>query len=397
MGVARYRSHRTGTALVYMLVALPVIVGVCSLGADYARVQLVKCELAAAAESAARAGAAGIGDGTAFARASAVAAQNLADNEPVQLQPGGGAEDDVVVGRWDAASRTFTAGGTPPNAVQVTARRTSQRGTAPRLAFAPLLGATTCDVRATAVAVAAPGGYAIVGLNYISMAGNASDSYWSSTGYTRNETGHIASNGPITLGGSTYVYGDARPGVGCSVNDPSKVSGSSAPLTQPLTYPNASAGVYATGNDNANIPPANFINKGLLVSSGANVTLPGGNYYLASIAVTGTGVLNFSGPATLYCYGPVTMTGKTMTSSDVPANLKIVTVPTPTGGAPGAITVTNNAAMYATIYAPQSDVILGGSGDIYGSVVGKSVAMNGTSAIHYDLSLAGAGGISLVK
>jgi len=60
--------------------------------------------------------------------------------------------------------------------VQVTARRTAARGNAPLLSFTALLGVPRCDVKATAVAVAAPSGYAVVGLNYINMAGNASDS-----------------------------------------------------------------------------------------------------------------------------------------------------------------------------------------------------------------------------
>ena len=49
----------------------------------------------------------------------------------------------------------------------------------------------------------------------------------------------------------------------------------------------------------------------------------------------------------------------------------------------------SSAALYASVYAPQSDVTLSGNGAIYGSVVGKSVNMTGTSAIHYDLSLGG--------
>jgi hypothetical protein len=50
------------------------------------------------------------------------------------------------------------------------------------------------------------------------------------------------------------------------------------------------------------------------------------------------------------------------------------------------------------VYAPQSDITLSGSGDIYGSVLGKSISMTGSSAIHYDMNLSGTSGqIALVK
>jgi hypothetical protein len=55
--------------------------------------------------------------------------------------------------------------------------------------------------------------------------------------------------------------------------------------------------------------------------------------------------------------------------------------------------------LYASIYGPTSAVTLSGTGDIYGSVLGKSVSMTGTSAIHYDLGIdgVGMGSLMLVK
>ena len=50
---------------------------------------------------------------------------------------------------------------------------------------------------------------------------------------------------------------------------------------------------------------------------------------------------------------------------------------------------------YADIYGPQSRINMSGTGDIYGSIVGKSIDMTGNSAIHYDMSLGG--GIRLVQ
>ena len=53
----------------------------------------------------------------------------------------------------------------------------------------------------------------------------------------------------------------------------------------------------------------------------------------------------------------------------------------------GGVSIGSSSDLYATIYAPQSAVTLSGSGDLYGSIVGLSVSMTGSSAIHYDLAL----------
>jgi len=44
-----------------------------------------------------------------------------------------------------------------------------------------------------------------------------------------------------------------------------------------------------------------------------------------------------------------------------------------TGAAPGPVSVSSSSNLYATIYAPQSDITMAGTGNIYGSIVGKTV------------------------
>lgn len=43
--------------------------------------------------------------------------------------------------------------------------------------------------------------------------------------------------------------------------------------------------------------------------------------------------------------------------------------------------------MYAQIYAPLAKVDIAGSGTLYGAVRGKTVAVSGVAAIHYDAAL----------
>ena len=57
------RRRRRGGSQMFLVASLPVLAAFCSLGTDYARVQLVKSELRAAADAAARAGASGLSSG----------------------------------------------------------------------------------------------------------------------------------------------------------------------------------------------------------------------------------------------------------------------------------------------------------------------------------------------
>jgi hypothetical protein len=89
--------------------------------------------------------------------------------------------------------------------------------------------------------------------------------------------------------------------------------------------------------------------------------------------------------------------GNVVTSSSQPKNLTIIMIPNPYNSSPpGTVSVGSSAALYASIYAPQSAVTMSGTGDIYGTVIGASVTMSGTSAIYYDLNM-DSGSVGLVK
>src|SRR5882724_760827 len=77
-----------GMTLVYAIILMTMLSGFVSLGVDYGRVQLAKTQMERAAFAASRAGAAGIGDGTASAKAIQFAAANLVDGTPLVLQAG---------------------------------------------------------------------------------------------------------------------------------------------------------------------------------------------------------------------------------------------------------------------------------------------------------------------
>lgn len=148
------RQRRRGVTMIYCMVALTALVGFVSLGADYARVQLVKTELLRAADAAARYGALALPNGTSAVRANAIAAagQNLADGNSVVLT-----NADIELGTYDSTRKVFTVtSASSATAVHVTARRTSGRGNAVHLSFMGLLGMSSCDVQSEAISSYSP-------------------------------------------------------------------------------------------------------------------------------------------------------------------------------------------------------------------------------------------------
>ena len=148
-------GRRRGAVLLYVIVMMVALIGIVSLGIDLARVQFVKAELETAADAAARNGASYLPHGTTAAQNAAVAtaAENTVDGTPLVID----GTNDVTVGTWNAATKTFSAGGASPNAVKVDAKRTAAGGNGVKLIFGSVLGRDTCDIHATAITVLTAG------------------------------------------------------------------------------------------------------------------------------------------------------------------------------------------------------------------------------------------------
>jgi Flp pilus assembly protein TadG len=382
------RHRRRGSAITYTLVLVPVLLLVCALSVDWGRTQLVKMELNRLCDGAARYAATGVFDGTTLAKAQYVAGQNQVDGQAVTL-----AAANVEPGKWNATTKTFTATTTSPDAVRVTIQRT-----VPAM-FASAAGGSAKTVTVHAVARYTVAGYGLIGLDSISFTGHATASYWSNgNGPNVPNFGNIASNGPITIGGSSTVNGNVYLGPSGSVSG-GTVTGTTNRLSTALSYPNGSASPYGpSNNDNGNLS-ASILTGNSINMNNKTANVAGGHYFLQNFSVTGNSNITFTGPTTIYCYGTFTMTGNTTTASSIPGNLKIVMVPNPSNGnPPGAISIGGNASLYASIYAPQSAVSIGGTGSVYGGVLGKSINMFGTGDVYYDMALDATNGtIALVQ
>src|SRR5262245_13076608 len=92
-------QNRKGVAIVYAIILMIALTAMASFAVDYARVQIVKTQLRAAADAAARAAAHDLPFDLTLARANAAAyaKKNKADNQDVILD----AQADIEFGKWD--------------------------------------------------------------------------------------------------------------------------------------------------------------------------------------------------------------------------------------------------------------------------------------------------------
>src|SRR4051794_15704784 len=194
----RRKQNKRGMAVVYMVFGIVMFGAFASLAIDLGRVQLAKTQERNAADAAARAATSACGNiSTCQSRASAIANSYTVDGTAVSLD----VNNDIEFGNWNTTNKTFTvltgAARTSATAVRVTVRRSASNSKPISLFFGGLIGKTTCDVSASSIASFVPSGYGIVGLNYIKMTGNSSDSSWGTSSTTGGQFGAIASNGNI--------------------------------------------------------------------------------------------------------------------------------------------------------------------------------------------------------
>ncbi len=149
------RSRRRGTAIIWTVVMVMVMMAFTSLAVDLGRVITTKTELRRAADAAARAGVAvlsgSVTNSTVQNTVKNMAALDKANNASITVN-----NSDIQWGVWNAAAKTFTssanANSSGVNAIKVTTRCTSANGNPVSLTFGTLLGASTCDVTATSIA-----------------------------------------------------------------------------------------------------------------------------------------------------------------------------------------------------------------------------------------------------
>jgi hypothetical protein len=406
--------------MLWAVMLLLVMIIMITLALDFGRVHLVKTQLQAAADGAARAAAWKIPNqnwaGTSASSvaspvtstASTVASDNSADGSGVSLSLANTFSPDptvgdVDIGYWDQATSLFTKATTigglqQANAVRVTPRKTMSEYFAPAL----LGGTGSKAMSASAVAMifgsdrTTGHGYGVFGIQEIDMNGNTSTDSYDPTkgaygGTNVSSGGGIATDGTINMVGGATVNGDARWGPEGSpypIAAPTggTVTGWVGQLDEMVNFPSVSAPAGGTYN-----PTPGTIN--------GSVTLAAGTYYVDSITLHGGSTITLSSvPVTIYVSGDVDATGGNIINpGNDPSNLTIMVLPPPPvkgkskkKTSTSTVDIGGGSAAFMHVYAPDSDVTIHGTGSsngIFGWVIGETVTFNGNSAVHYDGTL----------
>lgn len=211
-----------------------------------------------------------------------------------------------------------------------------------------------------------------------------------------NKTGHIGSNGSVDISGSSIIYGNATPGPKDVVTGGGTVYGSTTPAKAYLSLPDTD---FTT--------PAGTTNVGALSKT---TTLTSGTYSASSLKMASKATLTIKGDVVIYVAGDIDITGQakvsiptgssltiyqsgstsdfkfaggsTVNQEQLAANMKIYS-----NAASG--TLTGNADLYASVYAPKTAIKITGTSGLFGSTIAKTIDIQGTPFFHYDETLGG--------
>ena len=442
-----HRRHR-GLSIILIVLILVLLVGFASLAVDIGRVRLAKAELQTAADAAALSGAKSLENGSeSIELAIESALSTAAHNENLDVDSTHGQrrensvelipDEDIEFGMWRESTREFILvegdGGQFDerrhcNAVRVWARRcttfekeeeggayhTVTRNAGLPLIFAPVLpdGPLRGEIQAKAIAQVRSGrtGFGFIGLDEVRLNGNtAIDSYNAATetypgSDGPNDRGSVASNGDITLVGSSTVQGDARPGPDGSVdlNGNTEVSGLIFPMEHDLredidyTIPSFNPGTSSPNNDYDGDPPEiaqNRLYKRFRLGPGDDVTIDNssgsvtiwvdGDFEMRAGSSITLKSNNRDNKVTFYVSGDLTINGGAivLAAGSRPEMLSFNMT-----GANTTFFLRGMSSMSAHVNAPLSDVYIEGTGSFafFGSIVGKSLNISGNSQLHHD-------------
>lgn len=395
----------TVLALIFVLLALAFLAFTIDLGL----IAVTESELQNAADSSAMSAARALPDReAALIAASTWAARNAAAGENVSLLQ----SEDVIFGRWDEDTSTFTAiaadSDQTPDAVKVICRLNSSRNNALGLFLAPMFGVSNVDMSASAIAQSkgsSCGGIMALEKIYLNdrQVGRASytDSYNSNLGdYTAQspaQNGDICTNGHLTLNGNSFVNGDARwwEGANSPNASASQVSGEFASFPEPIIFPEINPGTAASDNNNNMLTNSNLgqpvltngrFALGTSVASDS-ITLPPGVYYFADMTVANNSMVTVTGPTYIYVEGQIDLRfGGINNTTRKPINLQIYPM-----GQDTFFYLPFFGELHASIYSTKAHIYLDEKSapvnlHFFGKMVGQKIRVWDT-ALHVDESI----------
>ena len=116
-------------------------------------------------------------------------------------------------------------------------------------------------------------------------------------------------------------------------------------------------------------------------SAAQSITLAPGNYVAANVTVSAPGAINISpaGEVRIWVTGTLNLGGN-LNLRGIPRNLAFVV------NSAGFVNINGGGAVYGMVYAPTSALSV--NSPVFGTVIGRSVTLNGGAAVHFDQSSA---------
>ena len=281
--------------------------------------------------------------------------------------------------------------------IRVRLVRSTERDNAIPLFFAPVIGTKNSEIEATAIAAATPGCSGFVGIDFVTLGNNIrTDAYNSDDGSygggNQSADGDVCSNGPVSLASGAGVGGDAQ---GSSISgagyNGATISGNqtNSPagiVASPVDFDDATPNNNNTIDTNSPRPYGdpyyNEFTNDFIVDQGRTMTLYGGTYYFRDMLLRGGGKLIIDGEVRIFIERELRFdNGTDANRAKLPINLQLFV------GA-GPVNLQGGHDLYATIYAPTANVTVANNAKLYGSIVGKTLTVQGGSQLHFDLSLA---------
>ncbi|MEW6745839.1 MAG: pilus assembly protein TadG-related protein [Planctomycetota bacterium] len=385
-------SRQRGSALIWVAVCLFLIVGLGAFAVDFTHVYAVRSVLQTTADAAATAGALRLpSESEARAAAMDYAQKNLplSENGAVLL------DADIVIGHWDTVSHSLLAGGSPTNALQVTARRASANGNPVSPIFARIFGFAALDVAATATALNEGGaGSGIIVLSplgscTLDLNGNFTlDLNDSALQVNSSDPRAACGNGVVVVDTpSLNVSGD--PGVDFTpgVEVTGEVHAKSPPIPDPLASlaapswsPSADrGGVVVKKKDRVTLDPGYYsggitqtggileLRPGIYVLDGAGLNLSGNGSFVANgvlLYVKGTGTIDMTGNSTTIIT-PIDPEVSNDPAASLYAGISLFQERASTTGA--RVIGTSQLRVSGVLYLPAAELEVGGTADTLGN------------------------------
>lgn len=229
------------------------------------------------------------------------------------------------------------------------------------------------------------------------------------SGQYANGGGHVGSNTSIDLNGSSgTIRGNAIPGPlyeTATAGSPT-IWGDVLPRRREIPIPDVPLAEFEAAlatNDNSQLggsPGGGGSGKGpydsrtmsLSGKGGESIILTGGTYFFTSLRLTGGSTLQVNGPTVIYITDTFDTSGGTLINSNgVPGDLRVYAhpYPLPAGSVapnPG-IKFSGGAGSALAVHAPEMPIVVGGSGHVYGAILGETITVLGDASFHYDTAL----------